>query len=169
MAPPTRRRRRHDRGQGLVELVLTLPVLLIMTFGILELGMLLDVTHSISGLSREGANMASRGASLDSVLNVTAHNGATIGLSSGGGVVASEVEVQGGVPVVLDQVFTSGYAGQSRLGVLGAPAAPLVGQGLTDGKLYYVVEIFAPYQPFTPLDALVQAVVPDTLYDRTVF
>lgn len=163
------KRRWNDRGQGLVELTLTLPILLTLAFGVLELGMLLDVSHSISGLTREGANMASRGGDLDSVLAVTSNNGAAIGLLTGGGVIASEVEVQGGVPMVVDQVATGGYIGRSRLGLLGFPAAPLAGQGLTSGKFYYVVEVFAPYQPFTPLDALVNSIVPDTLYDRTVF
>ena len=113
--------------------------------------------------------MASRGADLDSVLVVTATNGATIGLQRGGGVVASEIHVQGGVPMIRDQTATAGYSGMSRVGPLGAQATALSGQGLSDGKTYYVVEVFAPYQPFTPLDALVKAVVPDTLYDRTVF
>ncbi len=165
----TRGHRRFERGQGLVELTLILPVLLTLTFGVLELGMLLDVSHSISGLTREGANLASRGGSLDSVLFVTERNGVSIGLRNGGGVIASEVEVQGGVPTVVDQVATAGYTTLSRLGLLGAQATPLVGQGLGDGRFYYVVEVFAPYHPFTPLDAFLNAVVPDTLYDRTVF
>jgi Flp pilus assembly protein TadG len=164
-----RKHGRFERGQGLVELTLILPVLLTLTFGVLELGMLLDVSHSITGLTREGANLASRGGALDSVLLVTARNGASIGLQSGGGVIVSEVEVQGGIPTVVDQVSTPGYTTLSRLGLLGAQATPLVGQGLADGKFYYVVEVFAPYHPFTPLDAFLNAVVPDTLYDRTVF
>jgi len=164
-----RKRRRFDRGQGLVELTLILPVLLTLTFGVLELGMLLDVTHSVSGLTREGANLASRGGALDSVLLVTARNGASIGLQSGGGVIASEIQVLGGVPTVIDQVATPGYTTLSRVGLLGAPATPLVGQGLANGSFYYVVEVFAPYNSFTPLNALMNAVVPDTLYDRTVF
>jgi len=161
--------RRTERGQGLVELTLTLPVLLTVTFGILELGTLLDISHSISGLSREGANMASRGAVLDSVVLVTERNGRSIGLDAGGGVIATEVEVRGGVPLVVDQYATAGYTTMSRVGSLGSAAGPLVGQGLQDGHRYFVVEVFAPYHPFTPLDALVQSVVPDTLYDRTVF
>ena len=165
----SRRVRRCDRGQGLVEVILTLPVLLTVTFGILELGTLLDISHSISGLSREGANMASRGALLDSVVTITALNGRTIGLDDRGGVIASEVEVQGGVPIVIDQFATSGYAAKSRVGTLGSTATALTGHGLQDGRRYYVVEVFAPYYPFTPLEALVQSVVPDTLYDRTVF
>ena len=163
------RRGRCDRGQGLVELTLTLPILLTLAFGVLELGMLLDHSHVISGLTREGANLASRGGALDSVLLVTATNGASVGLQTGGGVVASEVQIQGNVPMVVDQVATAGYTGRSRLGPLGSVATPLVGQGLSDGRTYYVVEVFAPYKPFTPLDALVGSIVPDTLYDRTVF
>ena len=167
----SRRARRSDRGQGLVEVTLTLPVLLTVTFGILELGTLLDISHSISGLSREGANMASRGAVLDSVVMVTTLNGQMIGLDldGGGGVIATEVEVQGGVPMVIDQFATAGYTSLSRVGSLGSPATALTGHGLQDGGRYYVVEVFAPYEPFTPLEALVQSLVPDTLYDRTVF
>jgi len=153
----------------LVELTLTVPVLLAVMFGVLELGTLLDVTHQISSLTREGANMASRGASLDSVLLITRTNGRTVGLMNTGGAIVSEIEVKNGVPLIRDQVASSGYAGTSRLGVLGATALPLVGQGLRSGKLYYAVEVFAPYHPFTPLDQLVGAIVPDVLYDRTVF
>jgi len=161
--------RRFDRGQGLVELTLTLPVLLMVTFGVLELGMLLDVTHQISSLTREGANMASRGAPLDSVLLITRLNGRTVGLMNTGGAVVSEIEILRGVPVIRDQVASGGYTGESKLGILGATALPLVGQGLRSGKLYYAVEVFAPYHSFTPLDQLVAAIVPDVLYDRTVF
>jgi len=150
-------------------MMLTLPVLLTVTFGVLELGTLLDVTHQISSLTREGANMASRGAPLDSVLLITTTNGQSVGLMQTGGAIVSEIEVQGSTPVILDQVASYGYVGQSRLGNLGATAAPLVGQGLRPGKLYYAVEVFSPYHAFTPLDHLVGTIVPDVLYDRTVF
>ncbi len=158
-----------ERAQGLVELVLVLPVLLTVAFGVLELGMLLDMDHSIAGLSREGANLAARGASLDSVLYVTVLNRQLIGLDDDGGVIASRVDVQGGVPMVTAQLASYGYVGLSRLGGLGSPASDLVGQGLTNGKPYFVVEVFAPYHPFTPLAGLVHSIVPDTLYDRSLF
>lgn len=162
-------RRAGERGQGLVELVLIVPVLLTVTFGILELGTLLDVSHSITGLSREGANLAARGASLDSVLYITVLNGQTIGLGDEGGVVASRIDVQGGVPMITSQLASAGYVGHSRIGAIGSPAAGLVGQGLTDARTYYTVEVFAPYRPFTPLQGFVDSIVPDTLYDRSLF
>lgn len=164
-----RQRRRGERGQGLVELVLIVPVLLTVTFGILELGTLLDRSHSIAGLSREGANLAARGASLDSVLFVTILNGRTIGLDDGGGVIASRIDVQGGVPMITGQLASSGYVGRSRVGSIGSPAAALAGQGLTNTRTYYLVEVFSPYHPFTPLEGFVESIVPDTLYDRSLF
>lgn len=165
----TTARQRGERGQGLVELVLIVPVLLTVTFGILELGTLLDRSHSITALSREGANLAARGAALDSVLLVTVLNGRAIGLDAGGGVIASRLDLQGGVPVIVGQLASPGYVGRSRIGVLGSAADGLANQGLTDGRTYHLVEVFAPYHPFTPLEGFIDSIVPDTLYDRSLF
>ncbi len=160
---------RRERGQGLVELVLTLPVLLGITFGVLEFGTLLDRSHQLAGLTREGANMASRGVSLDSVLMVTVMNGTEVGLDRTGGAVVSRVGIQNGVPIITEQFASAGYAGRSRIGMRGGVALPLQSFGLQDGRIYHVVEAFSLYRPFTPLDAFVERVVPDTLYDRAVF
>ena len=161
--------RDDTRGQDMVELVLTLPVLLVVAFGILELGSLLDVQHSLSGLTREGANIASRGASLDSVVQVTVSNGGSWSLGTAGSVIASRIDVQGGAPRVTSQREAGSLGAASRRGRNGQIATPLMGQGLLDGTSYYVVEVFLPYQPFTPLRNLVSSVVADTLYDRTLF
>jgi hypothetical protein len=158
-----------DRGQDLVEFVLVLPVLLLVVFGIIEFGTLLDRGHSLSVVSREGANIASRGASLDSVVQVTVNSGAAWNLASTGTVVATELNVQGGVTMVIDQRTFGGLGASSRLGNPGGPAQAYQAQGLLAGQTYFVVEVFLPYQPFTPLKNLVNGLVPDTLYDRTLF
>ncbi len=158
----------RDDGQDLVELTLTLPILLIVVFGILEFGLLFDVSHSVSGLTREGANLASRGTSLDSVVLITEANGESVGVGSGG-TVASEIRVMGGAPVINLQSASPGYDGLSRLGRAGDSAQALLPTGLVDGQTYFVVELFVPYRPFTPLSRLVSRLVPDTLYDRSIF
>lgn len=163
------RLRDDTRGQDLIELVLTLPILLIVAFGILELGALLDAGHGLSGLTREGANIASRGASLDSTVQVTVANGGSWDLSSRGSVVASRIRVLAGTPLIADQVAGGSLSAPSRLGARGEVAAPLAGIGLRDGSTYYVVEVFLPYRPFTPLRNLLAGVVPDTLYERALF
>ncbi|MCG8468258.1 MAG: pilus assembly protein [Gemmatimonadetes bacterium] len=164
-----RRLARDTRGVELVELVMVLPLLLIVVFGILEFGSVFDKQHVVSTLSREGANIASRGAALDSVVSVTISNGNTVDVGPAGAVIASRVDVVGGVPQVAAQSLGGSMTATSKVGTPGNPATPYVGNGLADGNSYYVVEIFLPYQPFTPLRGLVAPVIPDTLYDRTIF
>lgn len=160
---------RCERGQDLIEFTMTIPILLIVVFGLLEVGMLLDVGHSMSGLSREGANIAARGTALDSVVQITVSNGGTIGLGARGGAIATRLRIQAGFPVVESQVASTGFVGLSRLGLPGDSVGALATTGLLEGRSYYAVELFLAYEPFTPLSRMVSSVVPDTLYDRSIF
>lgn len=53
-----RRLKREDSGQGLVEFALILPLLLLVSFGIIEVGRLLFIYTSVSAASREAARYA---------------------------------------------------------------------------------------------------------------
>jgi hypothetical protein len=150
-------------------MVLVAPILVIVLFAVFELGHAFDVAHTLAGLAREGANIASRGTALDTVLGVTMHNGASIGLGKEGGAVVSELEVKGGVPRIVSQVASSGYSGHSRLGTTGDPASSLAGLGLVNGRTIYAVEVFYSYEPLTPIGRLVPGMVPGTVYDRAFF
>ncbi len=55
---------RSDSGQGLVEFSLALPIILIILLGMVEFSNAYDRVHGLAGLSREGANIASRGTAL---------------------------------------------------------------------------------------------------------
>jgi hypothetical protein len=150
-------------------MVLVAPVLVIVLFAVFELGHAFDVAHTLAGLAREGANIASRGTALDTVLSVTLQNGGSIALGKEGGAVVSELQVKGGVPRIVSQVASSGYAGHSRLGDTGDPAASLAGLGLVDGRTIYAVEVFYSYRSLTPIGRLVPGMVPGTVYDRAFF
>lgn len=56
--PPARSGRRADRGQSLIELVLVLPLLLLVLFGILEFANAWRVYQTITNSAREGARRA---------------------------------------------------------------------------------------------------------------
>ena len=62
----------------MAEFALVLPLLLFLFLGMVEVGNALTVAHTLSKLSREGANIASRGTSLDTVLTVVATSGRDI-------------------------------------------------------------------------------------------
>jgi hypothetical protein len=51
---------RDRSGQGLVELALVLPVLVVLTLGLIDLSRAIQAHNCIVNMSREGANLASR-------------------------------------------------------------------------------------------------------------
>ncbi|MGH9379441.1 MAG: TadE/TadG family type IV pilus assembly protein [Thermoanaerobaculia bacterium] len=152
------------RGQSLAELALVLPLLLVLVFGILEISRLLETRHTMSALTREGANLASRGTSLERAL--TATEGSTLlSLGSGACVIVTELEVNGGGIEIPRQLPGDGCEEFSSR-VEGAYNEA----GLREGNTYYVVEIFVRYEPFTPFRHLELGVaIPGTLYDRSLF
>lgn len=160
---------RETAGQSTVEFALLAPLLLVLFMGIAEAATAYDQQHTIVSLSREGANIASRGALLSDVIDVVMANGDNIALAELGGVVASRVYVEDGTPLVVEQQASPGYLGRSRIGALGEQAGPLQGMGLVNGQSLYVVEVFSPYRSFTPLSSFVAGAVPQGLYSRSVF
>ena len=53
------RRTRRDRGQGLAEFAIVLPVFLLIVFGAIDLGRVIWATDDITNAAREGARYAS--------------------------------------------------------------------------------------------------------------
>ena len=56
---------REPRGQSLVEFAVVLPLLIVLGFGVAEVGYLLLDHHVVSKLSREGSNLISRNTTLE--------------------------------------------------------------------------------------------------------
>ena len=152
-----------------MELALATPLLLLIFLGLVEAATAYDRQHTLEGLSREAANIASRGADLQEVVGVVMSNGSHIALGERGGAVVTRVILDRGTAEIVGQVGTAGYVERSQMGALGETAAGLDALGLVDGQSIHVVEIFYDYDAFTPLSALVSAAVPDGLYSRAVF
>ncbi len=163
------RLRRGESGQGMAEFAVTLPFLLLLALGVVEVGRMLETAHAMSNLTREGANAVSRGSSMQAALSLTVQNQEAVGLGKGGRVIVSRVRVQGGVPRVVEQVTSTPSGEGSRVGAPNDEATPYLAAGLVDGRDYYVVELFIPYRSATPFHGLVARVVPETLYDRSLF
>lgn len=160
---------RNESGQDIAELVMVTPLLLLVLLGIIEFGGLLDSQQTLSGLSREGANIASRGTAIDTVLAVTMNNGATIGLDTRGGAVVSRLTVSGGAAQIEDQRASPGYTASSRLGAAGDEVAEVTSLGLSNGVTVYAVEVFLTRPPSTPIGSFFGGTIPDVLYDRAIF
>jgi len=63
--------RRWDKGQSVVELALTLPVLLIIMVGLVELGSILFSQMTVTNAAREGARFGVAGATDNDIMQVT--------------------------------------------------------------------------------------------------
>ncbi len=159
----------NDSGQDLAELTIVTPLLLLVVFGIIEFGAMLDSQQAMSHLTREGANIASRGTALDTVLAVTMQNGSEMQLDTRGGAVVSKILIQGTVPTVNQQVASAGYSTASRVGGPGDPVGAVSGMNLADGASVYVVEVFYDRPTLTPLQAFFSGSIPNVMYDRAVF
>ena len=159
----------EQAGTALVEFAIVTPLLLMMLLGVIEYGNVFSSVHTLASLSREGANLASRGSTLPVVVDNVLTSGSDIGLASRGGVVVSRLVVQGGVAKVDDQVSSTGYGGKSHMGAAKGPAAGTGTWGLQEGQIVYVVELFYRYDTVTPLESVVGIGVPDTLYERGIF
>ena len=153
----------------MAEMAIVLPFLLILVLGIVEFGSMFSTSHTLTSLGREGANIAARGASLDTVNALVLENGSEIHLTEFGGVISSQVVVEDSVPTITSQAATEYYGGLSRLGNLNDAARGMESMAGAEGVSFRVVEIFYVPNRRTPLRALMNATVPDTLYSRAVF
>lgn len=160
---------RDNSGQEIAEMALILPFLLLLVLGIVEFGSIFSTSHSLTSIGREGANIAARGAPLDTVNALMLENGSEIDLANRGGSITSRIVVQDSVPTVEAQTATHGYTGQSRLGRAGDPAVGLTQLAAAEGGSFYVVELFYDYGGRTPLRRLLGSTIPDLLYTRAVF
>ena len=150
-------------------MALVAPLLLIILLGVVELGRFFELKHALSGLTREAANLAARGSSLEQAVTITLSNAADIALDDRGGVVASQITSSAGRVIVKDQQASAGYGGRSRVGLKGAQVNDLAFASLNSGESLYVVEVFCDYATVTPFPVITKAVFPEELYERVVF
>src|SRR5687767_2694116 len=113
--PRRGRRGLGDAGTATVETAIVGGMLLMLALGVVEFGSAYSAAHTLSGLSREGANLAARGTTLGESIAVTMENGGDLGLSERGGAIASRIVMEDGTPVLEEQVASGSYAGQSRI------------------------------------------------------
>jgi len=157
-----------QNGQELVEFALLAPVMLLLFVGVVEAGRAIAAEHRLSVLTREAANVASRGSSLTEALDVAMTNGSDMDLAARGGGIASRIVVVDSVPVIQAQQTSPGYEERSLLGLPDSIVGALNALELDEGQSLYAVELFYDQPAFTPLPAMVGGWV-STLYERAIF
>lgn len=192
MASLVRKRSRKiangERGQALLELWPVVTLLLILAFGVIDLGRAIWQVQVMTGLTREGSNLASRNTSLADSATAVVSDGAVLNLNgkntSGNGygrVIVTSVQNIAGSCIITGQYSTGTLAAQSKIGTysVSPPATGVLPTPCTASSTtytipplngtVYVTEIFSAYSPITPLGAFINIAMPPTLYDVAYF
>lgn len=104
-------KRRAERGQGLVEFAMIVPVVLLMLLGMLDFGFALDHSATVGNATREGARMGS----------ALVNGGGTLGCAAGASPNAADVD--GRIVAAVQRI-------------LAAPGARLVMSDVTEIRIY---------------------------------
>jgi len=171
-------RRHNERGVALVELALLLPILVVLAFGVIDLGRLIHARLVVTNVSREGGSLASRDIQTgNNLITMLQSSAAPFNLQTQGRIYVTKIKagmtladplpridtrLQGGNYNVSSSI--GGIVGQVPTGLsstmynhLRFEPAP---QNAPDITELSVVEVFYHYRPITPLPNFVQNLFP---------
>lgn len=174
-------RRYSERGASALELALLLPLLVVLVFGVIDLGRLIHARLVVTNVSREGGSLASRDIQTGNNLIAMLQSSATpFDLVNEGKIYVWKIKggVSRNAPLpYIDSRFESpggyfvsssigGNVGQTPTGFL--QTSPLwnhlvfepAPQGTSDIAEISIVEVFYHYRPITPLPNFIQNMFP---------
>lgn len=170
-----------ERGQSLLELMPVIGLMLILTFGVIDTSRAIWQLEVITGLTREGSNIASRTTdstnggvvanALTTATNAVISDGQVLNLSTTGQVIVTAVQNQSGKMVITGQLFTGALNSVSKIGngVNSTATLPATNTTIPNNGTVYVTEIYSSFSPITPLGAFISYTMPSTLYDAAYF
>jgi hypothetical protein len=168
------RRRRSERGQALLEFTACFLVLLAMVFGLVDISRILHDKQVMSGLTRQGSNLASRGTSLQQTVSALVTQGSSLDLGTEGRVIVTSVaEGSNGSPEIKAQAESTGGIPVTSIVGSGAGKSATVPSGansvLKQGQTIYVTEVFYSFRTVTPIGSILKMALPFTLYESAYF
>lgn len=169
-----KRREGNERGQALLEFVICLLMLLVLVFGLIDISRAISDAQVMSGLTRQGSNLASRGTSLQETVTALVTQGSSMDVGTQGKIIVTSVaDDVNGTPKITGQAESSGgISVTSKVGSgTGQPASmpATANPVLQKGQTIYVTEVFYSYHPITPIGSLLKLALPSRLYSAAYF
>jgi TadE-like protein len=166
-------RRDRQRGTALSELAILLPLLILMVLVGVDFGRLVYDNQVLVDLTRETANMVSRGATSDQAFAAAQLEPGELDVIGKGGIIISKVQRHSSkdpTPWVISQDRRGAMgSSSSKVGKVNAVATiPGVTQ-LDAGITITAVEIMHPFKPVFTLKSLGLNLYPTTIYDVAYF
>jgi hypothetical protein len=162
----------RSSGQSLIEFVLIALLLFVIVFAIIDIGRAIFRRQILVNLSREGANLASRGTSLTDTLAALVTSADPLNISDNGRIILTAIQRDSlGTLTVLSQQSTGGLTSvQSHIAPNGGPAVSLPNNEIPQpNRTLYTAEVFYTYNAVTPLGKLVAFALPTIQYDAAYF
>jgi TadE-like protein len=164
-----------ESGQAFVEFAFVAFMLIAMLFAIIDFGRIIYTRQILVNLSREGANLASRGTDLSNTVAAVIAASDPLDFTNHGYVIVSVVVSNSEGLQVTNQWKQGGLSGvQSRIGTVGGAAVnlPSVIPALPPpNQTLYIAEVFYNLTPatITPIGQLLTLNLPKTNYDIAYF
>lgn len=156
----------QDSGQALVELAISLSLLITLVFGVIDFTRAIYDIEIMNSLTREGANLVSRGTTLANAASAVVIGSGSLNLTTSGRVILTSVTNQNGAITVSGQISEGGISAISKIGATGKPASLPADVIPQPNQTAYVAEVYYSFQPITPIgDLLNRVLFPSQLYD----
>jgi len=163
---------RQESGQALVEFAAVAMMMTVLALGVVDFSRAIYQRQVLSHLSREGSNLASRGADLATTATQVVADSSPLNLGTRGCVIVTSVQNSGGKNSVIDQASRCAISASSRIGSVGGKTvtlpvtSPVIPQ---PNQTVYITEVFYSYAPITPVGTLLKIALPSQLYDVAYF
>ena len=178
---------RSKKGQSLIELTLITPLMLLLVFGVVEVGSVISTYLTVTHTTREGANLTSRGTDPNIALAaIIAAAAPTIRDDNRGQwrVIYSRIKQQIGTPCnpsctyVIDpdplnpgaipgQIIRGNFSQASQLGNVGDTVTIPGVQDVGPNQVFHAIEVYYDYGP--SVITFIGNNINQTFYERSIF
>jgi hypothetical protein len=176
---------RSKKGQSLIELTLIVPLMLLMVYGVVEVGSVISTYLTLTHTTREGANLTSRGTDPNTALTAIITAAAPTIRDDNQAqwrVIYSRLVQQTGIPCspsctyIIDpnpanpgpgQITRGNFDQDSQLGGIGNTVTIPGVQDVGPGQTFHAIEVYYDYGP--DVMTFVGNSINQTFYDRTIF
>jgi len=168
------------KGQSLIELTLLFPLMLLLVYGVVEVGQIISTYLTLTHTTREGANLASRGTPPDTALDAIILAAAPTIRNDNQNqwkIIYTEIVQKPATPCLTpptgctyeigDQRVRGSMAELSKLGAVGATVTIPGVENVIAGQIFRVIEVFYDYGP--NVITFIGNNIDKTFYDRTIF
>ena len=165
---------RDQSGHALVEFSFVVLILAVLIFALIDFSRAISTRQVLTNLSREAANLASRGTSLSNTLVAVKASAQPLDIDQKGYVILSVVHRDNASnATVTVQLTGGGVPSASRVATAGVgrpPTLPPTPELLPQpNRTLHVAEVFYRFAPVTPVGQLLGLVLPTTQYDVAYF